>query len=346
MTRLLFLLLCLVPLSTAQSCRNVTCNNNGECINPNITSLGCSCDLNGDRYGTFCNQTSLECALERCSGRGTCLIHLQECVCGLTRYNGQTGCSTCITGFDLATNCTNCSTGWFGPTCSLSAVECGLSLCNARGQCTDSGGCSCFGPLFSNLTNCLTHSCGSGFPSIESDFTQCACDQGFLDSPSSTPRCQRECGDHGISLDNVACSCFGNYGGDDCDIPPLACVHGTLLNYSYCECDPLYTGLLCDSPLANCSGHGTALSATLCLCTDGWAGELCDIPPLSPSGSTMDWAIVVGSVMASLFVFVGVLAYAMRSAPQTPAPVSTVTDEETRPLVKKRTKPSKTTKAQ
>jgi hypothetical protein len=332
---LLLILLSSLPVASAQSCRNTTCNNNGECINPNTTSLGCSCDLNGDRYGLYCNQTSLECALDRCSGRGTCLIHVQECICGLTRYNGQTGCSTCISGYDLSTNCTNCSSGWFGPTCSLSAVECGLTRCNARGRCTDDGGCSCFGTLFSNLTNCLTHPCGDGFPSIESDFTQCACSPGFVPDPL----CQRDCGPHGVSPDNVVCSCLDQYGGTDCDIPPLVCAHGTLLNYSYCECDPLYTGLLCDSPLANCTIHGTPISATQCECSDGWAGDLCDIPPLAPHGSMTDWAMVVVASMASLLLFVSVLAYAMRYSPPEP-PVITVNPEETKPLVKRR-KPTK-----
>ncbi len=333
---LLFLAASLLsPLAEATSCRVVTCSNNGECINVNDTSLGCSCDLNGDAYGKYCNQTSLECALDRCQGRGTCLVHLQECVCGLTRYNGQTGCSTCITGFDLATNCTNCSSGWFGSACSLTAAECGLERCNARGLCTDTGGCLCYGTLFFNLTNCTSHSCGSaGFPSIESGFTQCACRPGFVGTP-----CTRACGAHGYSPDNEVCVCTDSYAGVNCDTPPIDCVHGTLLNNSYCQCDELFGGTLCDQPLANCSGHGTAVSATLCVCSGGWAGELCDLAPLSiPESDVGSWGVVVGSAMGSLLVFVGVLAYAMRGhsvAVPLAVPVESAV-EETSPLVKRR----------
>ena len=112
------------------------------------------------------------------------------------------------------------------------------------------------------------------------------------------------CNGNGVFVDGNAtraeCACESNWVGVECEIPCLACVHGTCAlsddsQSATCVCDPGFAGELCDTPCPPCVWNNTvggsaaaqgacytnATGGGACRCAPGFGGAYCqhECPP-------------------------------------------------------------------
>jgi hypothetical protein len=246
------------------SCEAVTCSGHGACA---ILGGQAVCDCQDGYAGQDCSA----CADGYTRGEDDGCAPLGPCAqfdCGshgvCDARSGQAVCR-CDPGW-AGTVCDGCAAGYvLDPVdgCSLMEDRCTTTSCSGHGWCDDSSGsvvCSCL----EGYQGLRCDRCGQGFHLVaEGD---CVVDESCL--------VQNPCGEHG------ACRDAGGI------------VH--------CECDPGFSGALCDEcaaghhpdpdagcvedehcPVADpCEPHGTCEDSTglvVCVCETGYGGEVCDV---------------------------------------------------------------------
>ncbi|NWY05530.1 TENR protein, partial [Nothoprocta ornata] len=108
----------------------------------------------------------------------------------------------------------------------------------------------------------------------------CVCDEGWVGSNCSEPRCPGGCSHRGACVEGQ-CICDGGYGGDDCSERrcPADCSDRGLCVDGACLCEEGFGGDDCGQPRCprDCSGRGNCANGT-CFCHEGFAGDDCSWP--------------------------------------------------------------------
>jgi len=244
-----------------------------------------------------------ECAVDSCSGHGTCDDASGDIVC------------TCDAGY-AGDVCDACATGYHDDgqgTCVPDAVTCQADSCSGHGACDDTSGA-------------IVCTCDAGYTGAACD----ACAAGYHDDGAGACVADTTCGantcsGHGTCDDTtgvLVCTCDAGYAGDSCEVCAAgyhddgagACVadgqtcqadscslHGLCDDSTgsiVCSCDAGYTGDACEACAAGyhddgagacvadttcgantCSGHGTCddtTGALVCTCDAGYTGDFCE----------------------------------------------------------------------
>ncbi|XP_048237830.1 neurogenic locus notch homolog protein 1-like isoform X2 [Haliotis rufescens] len=297
-----FLATCVMAATTAapntvDACVNVTCENNGTCMNG---TGNCSCT--DGWLGPTC-QTEDYCHTASCANGGVCILgpsnYTCNCTSGWTGWLCDEDVDDCLTTpcknngscSDAGTNnfTCSCTQGWLEPTCENDVDDCLTTPCKNNGNCSDAGTnnftCSCtqgwLGPTCEDEDYCHTASCANGGVCIlgPSNYT-CNCTSGWtgwlcdedVDDCLTTP-CKNNgsCSDAGTN--NFTCSCTQGWLGPTCEnvdycfgascTNNATCVLGAD-NYT-CSCQPGWTGWLCDVDVDDCESTPCKNSGN---CTD------------------------------------------------------------------------------
>lgn len=157
-------------------------------------------------------------------------------------------------------------------------------ICNDEFQCVcinHWGGVDCTSPQCPSITCLNGGSCG---PTPNT----CTCVNGWLPGPSgncSGFQCLAPCQHNGTCVAPELCSCPPEWTGNQCQLPrcnPLCqnnrpCIEG---DPHYCDCEGLFTGIACETPLYNCTppciNGACKNNNNECQCLIGWEGDRCE----------------------------------------------------------------------
>ncbi|EFC43520.1 predicted protein [Naegleria gruberi] len=163
------------------------------------------------------------------------------------------------------------------------------SVCNSKGNCTDSGcvcvfgyyGSNCAVPLCFDIPSSDKNVCSGQGECISPN--QCKCKTGFEGETCNSFKCygiskssSSVCGGHGSCTAVDTCSCLSNWNG----------------NSQCTECNPSFSGVNCTEAACSaektCNGRGTCGSNKNCICSDNFSGEFCTNCTAGYFGSNCD----------------------------------------------------------
>ncbi|KPM11179.1 cytochrome P450-like protein 25 [Sarcoptes scabiei] len=148
-----------------------------------------------------------------------------------------------------------CEEGWNGVFCSI--PKCRDGCHSKNGYCTKPNECKCkLGWRGENCTECaVLPGCQHGSCT---DPLDCDCEKGWQGTFCSQPICSEGC-QNGWCLKPNECRCKIGFNGTNCDqcVPYPGCRNGHCQQNQpwTCECEPGWTGQLCDRRLNRCEDH-------------------------------------------------------------------------------------------
>ncbi|CEM24098.1 unnamed protein product [Vitrella brassicaformis CCMP3155] len=184
--------------------------------------------------------------------------------------NGDHG--TCEGGL-----CT-CQLEWKGPSCAdkrcppvgVSSVE-----CNGRGVCNE-GSCACedgWGGVDCSVENGQYQTSSLQMHPLSSLMQDSRSSMWTLRT-NPEKSCDDDCNGHGKCRDGV-CDCDPGYSGHLCEHAcPNECSHNGDCVEGACLCFAGWKGIDCSTSFC-CSGHGTCDDPGTCVCDEGWTGDEC-----------------------------------------------------------------------
>ena len=248
-----------------QTCKDNTCNNNGECsINENgLTKCSCNTGYTGD----FCNECALNyqdndnnktcelsCTLAKrvlkceeknkiCSdktGEAICITNIDEC-----ENNPCLNGGICIDGEEDYT--CNCLDDYKGKNCEIKINGCDSDPCLNGGICTNTESsyiCNCENTGFegtnceNNINECENNPCLNGGTCTDgvNSFT-CTCIEHFLGERCETCEGGYHLNNNDICIPNEGCD------GNTCNGHGICTVNEGI---AICDCLPSYTGTYCN----------------------------------------------------------------------------------------------------
>ncbi|XP_065915266.1 uncharacterized protein [Dysidea avara] len=296
------------------TCTNITCLNNGTCVNHINNNFTCQCAPGYEgRYCAF----STACDPNPCENQGECMSQNLNytCICrqDFTGMNCEQRINDCVPINPCQNNgiCTDgfasyfctCPEGITGDSCEFN--PCDPDPCGNNGDCNvlSAGNYSCDCTRGYTGNNCTTeiNECELYDPcrnnatcrDLFDDYT-CSCTQEYTGKNCTVinycyPQPCENNGNCSVIPDNYMCDCANGYGGKNCSenyCEPNPCLNnGTctgIPNDFMCNCIPGYTNKTCDMDINECfpmpciNGFCTNLvNDYLCECTNGYTGKNC-----------------------------------------------------------------------
>lgn len=179
----------------------------------------------------------------------------------------------------------------------FSIAKCRDGCHSKNGYCTKPNECKCkLGWRGENCTECaVLPGCQHGSCT---DPLDCDCEKGWQGTFCSQPICSEGC-QNGWCLKPNECRCKIGFNGTNCDqcVPYPGCRNGHCQQNQpwTCECEPGWTGQLCDRRLNRCEDHqkqeehrclngGTCIDVEedddlhyRCQCSEGFGGKNCEL---------------------------------------------------------------------
>ncbi|KAI2580459.1 scavenger receptor class F member 1 [Homo sapiens] len=300
---------CTIPICEGpDACqKDEVCVKPGLCrCKPGFFGAHCSSRCPGQYWGPDCRESC------PCHPHGQCEPATGACQCQADRWGAR--CEfPCACGphgrCDPATGVCHCEPGWWSSTCRR-PCQCNTAAARCE-QAT--GACVCkpgwWGRRCSFRCNCHGSPC-------EQDSGRCACRPGWWG-----PECQQqcECVRGRCSAASGECTCPPGFRGARCELPCPAGSHGVQCAHSCgrckhnepcspdtgsCEsCEPGWNGTQCQQPCL----PGTFGESCEQQCPHCRHGEACepDTGHCQPGSGSRDTALIVGSLVPLLLLFLG-----------------------------------------
>lgn len=265
--------------SRSQYCQNVTCRNNGTCLD-DLTGYLCACQSGW--MGNNCQEDIDECKLN---------------VCGINQLS--------CTNLPGSYNCT-CKSGWKGVNCSEDVDECWGQPCNGNGNCTNTVGsykCDCDTGITGAgcdvfINQCAFDSClNGGTCHMTQNGPECLCTLAWTGQ-----KCESDVNECNMGQCHNAATCSNTNGSFTCNCS--SGWTGLLCDTDVNECISLH-----------CNNNGVCSNSPgsfNCACQTGWQGQLCEVKRLpSLTGILIDMQFITNvssamqqKVISSLFSFI------------------------------------------